>query len=447
MYVLNDDIVALATLPGKSALNVIRVSGKNVIKIYRAITLSSKKPRANFAHVSCIYNQSDKKQIDYSLLTYFKGPKSYTGEDVLEISTHGGNIIVKQVIESLISKGARQALPGEFTYRAYINGKIDLLQAEGIAAIVEANNNIDSYYHLNTINGTLTKEIQKNKDSLMSLMTIAEHELDFLDSEIEKKELQEYNKSLNKLYLHTKKIIKKSLSSEQQSGNLQVAIIGRPNAGKSSLFNLLTGHQKSIITNIKGTTRDPVESNIDIGNHEVKIIDTAGLRTTKDVVEIKGIEKTFAHIEEAQIIIIIDEKNASQTYLANKNKFKQKSVILVNNKNDINNHKQKNGVFSISCKKKNGFNSLLTHLSTLCNQKVDRVYKESSFSINVRQKSLLQKICRGINKANKSLETTGDLTICLSSLYGVLDLYNELIRPDAKNKIINEIFKGFCVGK
>ena len=447
MYVLHDDIVALATLPGKSALNVIRLSGKNLNNIYKKITKRSRPPKARYVHSSHIYNCLTNRKIDFVLITYFKAPKSYTGEDILEISTHGGSVIAKQTLETIMACGARQALPGEFTYRAYINGKVNLLQAEAIASIVEANNSLDSYYRLNAMGGDLTENIKKNKLLLTSLITLSEHELDFLDSEIDKQDKNEYLKQLKIIYNNTNNIIKKSISSEQQTGNIGLAIIGNPNAGKSSLFNYLVGKQKSIITEIKGTTRDSIESNVCLGKNDVKIVDTAGIRATKNIVEIKGIENTYKHIEESEIIIIIDEKNARKSYQKDIKLFSKKTVVLVNNKSDINSHIKENNVFSVSCKTQRGLDKLLTYLSTLCSNKTDIIYKQASYSINIRQKKLLHKICVGINKAMKALKDTGDLTICLSLLYQTHDLYNELISPDSKNKIINKIFEGFCVGK
>ena len=446
MYALHDDIVALATIPGKSALNIIRLSGENVGLIYKRITKKTQLPKPSFAHPSPIYNHVSKRQIDFSLLTYFKKPKSYTGENLLEISTHGGSVIAKLVIETIINAGARQALPGEFTYRAYINGKVDLIQAEAISSIVQANNSIDSYYHLNAINGSLTNDIKKNKKELMNLIVYSEHELDFLDEEIDKRSFNEYISQLEKIYKNADKIIKQSLSEAQQKGNMKVVIIGKPNAGKSTLFNYITGQEKSIITNIRGTTRDSIESDVLIDESEVTIIDTAGLRLTNNIVEKKGIEKTYKHIKSSDIIIIIDEKDSKKTYTKHKKSFDRQDIVLVNNKSDINNH-PKNGAFSISCKKRRGLDALLTHLSTLCRQKINIIYKDQAFSLNVRQRGLLKKICAGIQASIKILKETEDLAICINSLYQVQSLYNELIYPDPKNKIINKIFEGFCVGK
>ena len=199
MYDLHDDIVALATLPGRSALNVIRLSGINVGKIFCKLSASTKSPKANSALPFFVYDSPSNRKIDFAVFTFFKGPKSYTGEDLLEISTHGGEIIANQVIETIINLGARLAKPGEFSYRAYINGKIDLLQAEAISSIVESNNSLDSFYRLNTIQGALSKKIIASKKSLEKLITLGEYELDFLDEEITKKTIGDYIKQANNI--------------------------------------------------------------------------------------------------------------------------------------------------------------------------------------------------------------------------------------------------------
>jgi len=443
MYNTDDNIVALATLPGKSALNVIRLSGERSLECYYALTKSTKQPKPRLANLSSLYSASNNQQIDQAITIYFKGPNSFTGEDMLEISVHGGLIIAKKIISELMSLNIRQALPGEFSYRAYINNKIDLIQAESITATINSISSIDSYYNLNNVVGSLSKEIIAIKNMVLDLIKKIEFLIDFDEEDIDaQKEINNTNIQLKKILNRIKNVIKKSYSMQDNRGVTKISIIGRPNVGKSSLFNKIINQDHSIISEIEGTTRDVIEKNMFLGTTEISLLDTAGIRKTNNKIEKIGIDKTLEHIDKSEIVVIVDDENPKKIY----KKLKNKACVLVQNKIDKFPKIKKEDVFHISCKNNIGIKKLITHLSTLIDVQIDDIYKTYSFTINERQKNLLIKIEARISALFKN-SNTSDLTIYASDLYSLVVLFNDIYMPDNKNKIINEIFSGFCVGK
>ena len=448
MYDRLDDIVALATIPGKSALNVVRLSGTNSERFFSLLTKSKVKPTPNKVYLKYIYSSKTKDPFDFASLVYYKTPKSFTGEDSLEISVHGGVIIANKLIETVLALGAREALPGEFSYRAFCNNKIDLLQAEAISSIVEANNSVDSYYLLNTIKGGLSKKIQQSKNSIEDIIVQGEHEIDFTEEEMSPGTKQRFYQNLKTCQQEIKNILAKSYTVEKKVSGLRVAIIGFPNVGKSSLFNLFVGKGRSIVTNEKGTTRDTVEADVHIDNAFITLIDTAGLRKTSNKAEMLGIKKTHQEIKEANILIIVDDNNPKKILKQLDKETKHKKILLVLNKTDLKRaQKQERGIHCVSCKKTTGINELLTDLLTLCKKEMNSFSSQYLYLINQRQLDLLKKINTNIKYILRQHQDIEDLSACLSDLYVVRDKFDSLIKPSDKESVLHSIFKGFCVGK
>ena len=446
MYNTADNIVALATLAGKSALNIVRVSGSSSAKIYKKLTKTTVLPKPNLCLPKYIYSLDGDKPLDHGMIIYYKSPKSFTGENSIEIIVHGGVIIVNKLIETIVKMGSRIASPGEFSYRAYINNKIDLIQAEAIASIVTAQSSVDSFYYLNAIKGNLSKEINSYNQKINDIITIGEHELNFSDNEITKKQSDEYIVSIKKIRKDIKTLIGSCYTLESDLSTLRIAIVGKPNAGKSSLFNILVGKSRSIVTNQKGTTRDTIEAELYIGDILIKLIDTAGLREGKSKVEKIGITRSYKEIDAAQIIIIIDDKSPKK--IGELLGIKNKNIILVNNKSDLKTKiEQGDNEIPISCKHNTGINQLSTKLLTECKSLESNFLTSFTYLINQRQISLLSKIATGLEGAILSYKQTLDITILISSLYSVRDIFNTLVRPNDKDEILNKIFKGFCIGK
>ena len=261
MYNTSDNIVALATAVGISAINVIRCSGPETLNIIQKLLPSKKRNlKANMSFVTNIVNPKNGDIVDQSVVTCFIGPKSYTGQNMFEISAHGGPIIYHQIINILIEFGCRISEKGEFTYRAFINGKLDLIQAEAISNIVNGDSGLDTQYALDNLSGKLSLKINQISKKIKKLITYIEHELDFNENEITHKTLSEYLSLIENILIFSKKIKSSSFLSKSKNFDYSIAIVGKPNAGKSSLFNCLVGKNRSIVTNLSGTTRDTVES-------------------------------------------------------------------------------------------------------------------------------------------------------------------------------------------
>ncbi len=448
MYNNSDDIVALATLAGKSALNVVRVSGPLCEKFFKELTQTKTPPKPNHVYPKYIYSSSEAAPFDFASLVYYRGPKSFTGEDSLEVSVHGGLIIANKLIETLTSLGARQALPGEFSYRAFHNNKIDLLQAESIAAIVEANNNIDSYYLLNNIKGGLSKKVNIVKQDIMSLIAFGEQEVDFTEHEMSAAGVNNFNGEILNAKNKIEKILKDSYVSTEEGPGVRVVIVGLPNVGKSSIFNHILGQSRSIVTEEKGTTRDTVEKDIYIGSTLITLIDTAGIRKTANKAELVGIKKTYQEIARANIVIIVDDSSPLKIYNTLKPYIKSQNFLLVLNKTDlIKNFKKEKSVYGLSCKNKTGFGVFLTKLLTLSKKELDFFNNQYLYLLNKRQKKFLEEIKKALMLAGGEYKKTQDLSVLLSYLYIIRDHFNSLIRPGDKEEILHSIFKGFCVGK
>ena len=447
MYNLDDDIVALATLAGKSALNVVRVSGHSSLKIYKKLTKKNRPPKPNYISLHSIYNPLSNQLLDQSMVVYYAAPKSFTGEDCLEFMTHGGVVIVNQIIEACMDIGAREAMPGEFSYRAFINNKIDLLQAESIAAIAGSTNDIDTYYAVNNIKGGLSKKINKSHEIIKNIITIGEHELDFDEAEITHTKSSTYLTQLKKAFHFIDNTLQQSYVLEDNKACHNVVIVGLPNVGKSSLFNVLIGKSKAIVTNKRGTTRDVLEQSVYINQHIINLIDTAGLRKTRDEIEKIGIQKSLEEIKKGDIILIVDDKDPRLIFQKIKERLQNKSILLIHNKSDISKVEKDEDIISISCKEKVGIDKLTTKLSTAVEKNFNIFIDKNSTLVNKRQKKIITAIRDGLNGVIVDYETNKDLTLCLSLLYVVYNNFNSLVRPTNKEEILNDIFGGFCVGK
>jgi len=448
MYALNDNIVALATAPGPSALSVVRCSGPNVLSYLKKLLSVRRLMSSKTASLRTIINPKTKEVLDRAVVVFFKGPKSFTGQDVVEFSLHGGSVISKKVIASLVSLGCREASPGEFTYRAFINGKIDLIQAEAINSIIQTNKEINAFYALKNIDGFLSRSLIKIQKKLINLITYIEHELDFTEEEIEHLSIKNYLIKTQKIIDLAEQISTSSFVGSEQKTDLEISIIGKPNAGKSSLFNLLVGQERSIVTRVSGTTRDFISSSFAIGGIVVDFVDTAGIRSSVNKIEKRGIQKTFERIALSDIVLFVSTKNPIEEFKSLNIKTNQRQkIIFIHNKTDISGTIKNKSVFNISCKKNAGINKLQTKLSTLIKTQKDSFYSKNKYLISNRAKKGLSLFSSLLEKSSLDLKNSKDLVVFVSSLYAALEAISDSINPINKEDIINSIFKGFCVGK
>lgn len=302
-----DIIAAIATAPGRGGIGVVRVSGPDLLDFAR--TLCGRLPVPRQAHF-CSFSDSKGRAIDQGLLLFFKAPASYTGEDVVELQGHGGPAVLRLVLERCLELGARLAEPGEFTRRAFLNGKLDLAQAEGVADLIEASTAAAARSALRSLSGRFSEEMHHIVDRLIDLRMLVEATLDFPEEEVEFLERARAMERLAEIRAAIDDVLVRAHQGALLRSGLNVVLVGEPNVGKSSLLNQLTGEDRAIVTDIAGTTRDAVRETIQLEGIPLHVIDTAGLRTTEDVVERLGIDRTWREIERADVIVRMVDASA-----------------------------------------------------------------------------------------------------------------------------------------
>ena len=398
----------------------------------------------------------DGKIIDEVLVSYFKAPKSYTTEDMCEINSHGGNVIMRKILQICLKNGADLAEPGEFTKRAFLNGRIDLSQAESVIDIINAKSDREAKEGIKQLEGYLTTSIRKIKNEILDVMTNIEVSIDYpeydtpevLEDDLKKK-MEEVLDKLHKLEasFDNGKLIKEGIKT---------AIIGKPNAGKSSLLNAILKEDRAIVTEYEGTTRDTIEEFVNINGIPLKLIDTAGIRETENEVEKIGIEKSIKYAKEADLVILIIDgsKDLSKEDIEILNIVNPKKTIIILNKIDL---EQKidentpeivkfNNFIKISALKKEGIDKLYEKINDLFN--FNQINVDNDIVItNERHKIQIQKAIQNLNKAIKSLSINMPIDIVAISLKDVLSDLGEITGEEASEEIINEIFARFCLGK
>lgn len=450
---MKDTICAVATLVGESSINVIRVSGNESINIVNKIFDKdlSKKSSHTITYGFIIENN---EKIDEVLVSIFKAPKSFTTEDIVEINVHGGNISVNKVMELLISNGARLAEPGEFLKRAFLNGRIDLTQAEAVGDLINAQTEGSRKMALKGIDKTIFNTISDLKQKILSLIANIEVNIDYPEYEdaiIVTKNLIEENINIVKSSISD--LLKNSKKGLLIKNGLKIAIVGKPNVGKSSLLNLLLDEDKAIVTNIKGTTRDIVEGNLLIDGVKIDILDTAGIRETNDVVESIGVKKSIEAINASDLVLfVIDSEigfdKEDETILK---QIKDKNILVIYNKKDKNNN-YKYGKLS---------NYSYINISTFDKECVEELRKkiseifdlksicESNYTYisNARQIGLLNNSMQIIFEIETALEMNYEIDMIEIDLKRLWNTLSSITGEVNDDDLLNEIFSKFCLGK
>jgi tRNA modification GTPase len=334
-----ETICAIATAPG-GAIGIIRVSGDNAIPILNQV-FRGRKPltgvKGYTVHYGCIIHPETEEKIDEILVTVFRSPHSYTGEDSVEISCHGSRYIMQQVLQVLIEHGARQALPGEYTQRAFMNGKLDLSQAEAVADLIASTNKASHKIALSQLRGNFSSELSLLRSHLLHITSLLELELDFSDHEdVEFASRDELLSLAQTIERKISRLAKSFETGRAIKQGIAVAIVGKTNVGKSTLLNCLLGEDRAIVSNIHGTTRDVIEDTIDIQGIPFRFIDTAGMRITTDAIEQMGIERTYQKIKEATIVIwLLDNRPSPSEFAEISDQTQDKHLIVVYNKSDL----------------------------------------------------------------------------------------------------------------
>ena len=453
-----ETIIALATPNGLGAISVIRISGNNSIKITEKLFKSNKNKllsnqKSHTVHLGHIMKGNH--ELDEVLITLFKGPNSYTGEDTIEISCHGSTYIQKEIINLFIDNGIRIANPGEFTLRAFLNGKMDLNQAEAVADLIASENEGSHKLAMQQMKSGFSNDLKKLRAELLHFSSMIELELDFSQEDVEFAERNDFKNLTNKIKSELKILINSFQSGNVLKNGISVAIAGKPNAGKSSLLNTLLNEDKAIVSDIPGTTRDSIEDSLIINGINFRFIDTAGLRETNDVIESKGIEKTKENIKKAKILLYLFDINDT-----NINEIKNSldsfmrddlSIILVRNKIDLKinntnllNDLKKLELIEISATEKKSVLKLKERLIdevNLLNPYTDVIISNS------RHYEALKKALKAIEEVNNGLKENISGDLLSVDIRRSIEFLAEITGEITNDDVLGNIFANFCIGK
>lgn len=446
-----DTIVALATPPGVSGLAVIRISGDEAINIANKHFVGKKAISESKSHTIHYGKFIDNDNvIDLVTISLFRNPNSYTGEDVVEISCHGGFVIYEEIINSLLRSGCRMAKPGEFTQRAFINGKIDLLQAESIADLIHSNSIVSEQVSTRQLLGNFTQRVHNFKSKLIKIAGLLELELDFSEEDIDLISNKDIVSMITELIEFNNEIIESFNSSQILHNGFAVAIVGYPNSGKSTLFNKLLNKDRAIVSPIPGTTRDYLEEYQYYEGIPVKLFDTAGIRETDDLIEIEGIKLVESILKQSNLILVINDATLSQNNSDKlleelKQKYPTKQHYILQNKIDVANVETRNQYeIKISAKKEININKIKEVISTTAKASISRV---NDILVNERQYNLLKLINIDLSNAMQSLQNNYQNEFIAIDIRNAIKKLGELTGEIYNEDILNQIFSSFCIGK
>jgi tRNA modification GTPase len=459
----NDNIIALATPSGAGAIAIIRISGKEAIQIcqnyFRSISGKNLlKQETHTIHLGHIIKED--KELDEVLVSIFKDPHSYTGENVVEISCHGSIYIQQEIIQLFLRNGCRVANPGEFTLRAFLNGKLDLSQAEAVADLIASDNQASHQVAMQQMRGGFSNEIKALREELMNFASLIELELDFAEEDVEFANREQFANLIDRITKVLKHLIDSFAVGNVIKNGIPVAIIGEPNVGKSTLLNALLNEEKAIVSDIAGTTRDAIEDEITIGGIGFRFVDTAGIRETDDVIESIGIKKTFEKTSQAQVIMYlvdasevkeIGEERINFEIKRIQNKFPDKPLLVVINKIDTVDEESIKSRFNyenllfVSAKNNLGIEALKTQLLDFVN--TGALKNNETIVTNSRHYDALLKALEEIQKVKEGMNTklSGDLLAIdiRQALYHFGEITGEITSDD----LLGNIFANFCIGK
>jgi tRNA modification GTPase len=460
-----DTIIALATPSGVGAIAVIRLSGENALQIVDANFRSVKKnkvlknAKTHTIHLGHIINKG--VVLDEVLVAVFKNPRSYTGENVVEISCHGSRFIQQEIIQLFLEKGCRMADNGEFTMRAFLNGKMDLSQAEAVADVIASNSAASHQMAIQQMRGGISNELKELRTQLLDFAALIELELDFSGEDVEFADRSKFKELIAKISFVLKRLIDSFAFGNAMKNGIPVAIIGEPNVGKSTLLNTLLNEEKAIVSEIAGTTRDAIEDELIIEGVAFRFIDTAGIRQTKDVVENIGIKKTYEKAENAQLIVFLLDSNkfshASDVFLEEietiRKRFPNKRLLVIANKTDtLSCHDRAileseiADIILLSAKEKTGITALKEALTSLVN--TGALSNNETIVTNSRHFEALHNALIAISSVQQGIDLkistdlfSIDIRECLRHLGNITGEY------DVDKDILGHIFSNFCIGK
>lgn len=459
----NDTIIALATPFGIGAIAVLRLSGAGAIDLVdncfepRAKKKSLKNVASHTVHLG--YIMDEQRIVDEALVTVFKGPHSYTGENVVEVSCHGSAYIQQEILQLFISHGARHADAGEFTLRAFLHGKMDLSQAEAVADVIASDSQSSHSIAMQQMRGGFSNEIAALRAELLNFASLIELELDFSEEDVEFADRTAFQELISRITQVIKRLIDSFALGNVLKNGIPVAIIGEPNVGKSTLLNALLNEDKAIVSDIAGTTRDAIEDEIALQGVTYRFIDTAGIRDTEDVVENIGIKKTFENIEKAQLVLHLidasrefDLTGLSKEAQELQEKYPNKKILTLINKSDTLDEtkqlevqaNQPNWIL-ISAKQKTGLDHLLDHLVQLVN--TGALSNQQTVVSNSRHFEALNKAFAALSEVQKGMDANISSDLMAIDIRQALFHLGEITGEITTDDLLRNIFANFCIGK
>jgi tRNA modification GTPase len=450
---MNDTIAAISTTLGVGAISIIRVSGLEAIKEVNKITKTNILEKESHT-ITYTYIEDNNETIDEVLITIMKAPKTFTREDIVEINCHGGIATTKKVLELLLKQNIRLAEPGEFTKRAFLNGRIDLTQAEAVMDLINVKSDTARQIAINNLKGNTTKKIRTLREKLSDILSNIEVNIDYPEyQDIEEMTVEKIKNELDNIKDELDKIIENSKNSKIIKDGINVVIIGRPNVGKSSILNMFSGYDKAIVTDIAGTTRDVVEESIILDGIGLNLIDTAGIRKTNNIVEQIGVERSKQAVDKADLILLVLNNN-EQLQKEDKDLLelsKNKKRIIIINKNDlekkidINNIKQEE-IITTNTLNDDGIKELKEKIKEMFN--LDKIEtKDYNYVSNINQLKKVEEAKNSIENIRQNIENNLPIDIIEIDLKYIWDVLGEVIGETYQEELLDNLFSKFCVGK
>ena len=453
-------IASISTAPGIGGIGIIRMSGEKTFEIIEKI-FEAKTPQKieDIKGYTIKYGNivDGEEVIDEVLVSYFKAPKSYTTENMCEINSHGGNVIVRKILEICLKNGAELAEPGEFTKRAFLNGRIDLTQAESVIDVINAKSDKEAKSGIKQLEGFLSKEIKEIKQEILDVLVNVEVTIDYPEYDTPEVQENEMRTMLESVKNKLERLEKSFDNGKILKEGIKTAIIGKPNAGKASLLNAILKEDRAIVTDIAGTTRDTIEEFVTVNGIPLKLVDTAGIREASDEVEKIGVEKSIKQAEEADLIIAIFDSSTELTEedLEILKLIENRQAIILLNKSDLNSiitendERLKNvtkNILKISALNKTGIEELYEKISEMFN--LNEINFDNDILItNIRHKNIISHALESVKKANEALNLMMPIDIIAINIKDILDDLGEITGEVVTEDVINEIFSKFCLGK
>ncbi len=442
-------IAAIATASGVGSIAIVRVSGSDALAISKNLIKNIELP-VRYAKLCDIYNR-DSSLIDKSIVIYFKAPNSFTGEDIVEFQCHGGILIAQEILDTLVYFGASLAKPGEFTQRAFLNGKIDLSEAEAIAKMIETKSVDGAKVLARQLKGELGEFINSTRDKLIGLLAHSEVMIDYAQEDIPEDLIENLVGTLDGVKSSLENIVQSSIRRKGLIEGFWLAIVGKPNVGKSSILNKMLNFDRAIVSDIAGTTRDSIEEQIKIGSHIVRVADTAGIREATDTIEKLGVERSIKWLEESDIVVAVFDASREfdsedKRVLELVKTLKNAKVIAVLNKIDIairDNFEDLSGLEVIKLSAKDSVDNLISKIETILNgfSKSDELMLISSRQI--------ESVNRALNEIDSALEPLigNELEFFSYHVNSAIEALNEITKPYRHEELLDKMFSEFCLGK